>query len=611
MKKRYLFFSFFVACLSLNLLLSTALFAQPSCTNGRYKNEIFSVNKTSGIKYGTATAVIYPPYVSETTTYQKDLYLELYTPVGDTLRKRPTIVIVYGGAFLVGSTLQPQIVDYCNAMAKRGYVVAAIDYRLGYNSLDGNTAIRAVYRASQDLKAAIRFLKYKANVYNIDTSLVFAGGNSAGGVTSLHAAYVNEIEREAYDIMNPTYGGGLFNNWSNLGCTECSGNNYGQSPYNISGSPDLVINLWGAIGDTSFMQSATDAPVISFHGTADAIVNPDYGSPFGYPVIPALYGSTPIHQRAQHLNLLNELHLYEGVGHEVWLDSGYAQEIQNFSADFMYQFMKPTTPIINASSNVCANAYATYSVTPQTGFAYCWSVEGGTIVGNNIGTTVSVQWGSSGGTLYVRKINKNLLESDAAIFTVPPPACGVPINLWVSNITANSARLNWTAINGTTTYTIQGRKAGTTNWTNLTANTNYKQLGSVLQNCKQYEWRVMANCLSGSCGYSSTNVFQTVCGSGKMDNSVTDENFGDYAALSIQPNPATYNTDINYWAEQNKTLKVVLYQTNGQVLMQQTYNATQGNNVFTLDLSGCNNGMYWLSVNDGTNWQQQKIVVVR
>ncbi|MBP7535235.1 MAG: T9SS type A sorting domain-containing protein, partial [Chitinophagales bacterium] len=80
---------------------------------------------------------------------------------------------------------------------------------------------------------------------------------------------------------------------------------------------------------------------------------------------------------------------------------------------------------------------------------------------------------------------------------------------------------------------------------------------------------------------------------------------------SIQPNPATYNTDINYWAEQNKTLKVVLYQTNGQVLMQQTYNATQGNNVFTLDLSGCNNGMYWLSVNDGTNWQQQKIVVVR
>lgn len=610
MKKSYLFFSFFATCLSLNLLLSTALFAQPSCTNGRYKNEIFSVNKTSGIKYGTATAVVYPPYVSETVTYQKDLYLELYTPVGDTLRKRPTIVIVYGGAFLVGSTLQPQIVDYCNAMAKRGYVVAAIDYRLGYNSLDGNTAIRAVYRASQDLKAAIRFLKFKANVYNIDTSLVFAGGNSAGGVTSLHAAYVNETEREAYDIMNPTYGGGLFNNWSNLGCTECSGNNYGQSPYNISGSPDLVINLWGAIGDTSFMQSATDAPVISFHGTADAIVNVNYGSPFSYPLIPALYGSTPIHQRAQHLNMLNELHLYEGVGHEVWLDSGYAQEIQNFSADFMYRFMKPTTPIINASSNVCANAYSTYSVTPQTGFAYCWAIEGGTIVGNSIGTTVSVQWGSSGGTLYVRKINKNLVESDAATLVVSPPACGVPINLWVSNITANSARLNWTAISGTTTYTIQGRKAGTTAWTNLTANTNYKQLGNVLQNCKQYEWRVMANCLGGSCGYSSTNVFQTVCGSGKMDN-LTDENFGNYAALSIQPNPATYSTNINYWAEQNKTLKVVLYQTNGQVLMQQTYNATQGNNVFTLDLSGCNNGMYWLSVNDGTNWQQQKIVVVR
>ena len=39
-------------------------------------------------------------------------------------------------------------------------------------------------------------------------------------------------------------------------------------------------------------------------------------------------------------------------------------------------------------------------------------------------------------------------------------AIAIIINLWVSNITANSARLNWTAINGATTYTIQGRKAG-------------------------------------------------------------------------------------------------------------------------------------------------------
>lgn len=171
----------------------------------------------------------------ETTTYQKDLYLDLYTPVGDTLRKRPTIVMVYGGAFLVGSTLQAPTSRFLQCHGKSGYVVATINFTDWATTHLTATPLLAVYRASQDLKAAIRFLKYKANVYNIDTSLVFAGGNSAGGVTSLHAAYVNKTDREAYDIMNPTYGGGLFNNWSNLGCTECSGNNYGQSPYNISG----------------------------------------------------------------------------------------------------------------------------------------------------------------------------------------------------------------------------------------------------------------------------------------------------------------------------------------------------------------------------------------
>ncbi|HNI43943.1 MAG TPA: carboxylesterase family protein [Chitinophagales bacterium] len=582
--------------LLLGIIVPFSLSAQPSCTNNRYKNEIFEVQKTSWIKYGTATAVVYPPYVSELATYQKDLYLDLYQPVGDTLRKRPTIVMVYGGAFLVGSTLQPELVDFCNAMARRGYVVAAIDYRLGYNSLDNNTAIRAVYRAAQDLKAAIRYLKANASTYKIDTSLVFAGGNSAGGVTSLHAAYVNETERANSDLLEATYGGGLLGNWSDLGCTECSGNNYGLSPYNISGVPDLVINLWGAIGDTIFMKAASDAPVISFHGTSDDIVNPNYGSPFGYPVISPLYGSIPIHERANHLGMRNEIHIYDG-GHELWIDGGIATEIKNYSVAFMYQFMKPNTPTIQAATNVCANGFSSYSTPITAGVGYCWSVVGGTIVGSANSATVTVQWGNAGGTLYLRTINKNLVESDATTLVVSPPSCGIPISLSVNNLTNTSARLDWAVVNGANSYTIQARKVGTTTWTSLSANSNSKQLGNVLQSCKQYEWRVRANCSTGSCGYSAIHTFTTIgCSNGgktALDDTTTPN---DLTAFSLSPNPAQNEVLLQYFSENEQDVLVSCWQSNGQMVQQYHHTAATGDNEWLMSLSDLPNGIYWVTL---------------
>lgn len=80
--------------------------------------------------------------------------------------------------------------------SKRGYVCASINYRLGisfpYN--EANTT-STVFRAVQDLKAAIRFFRKDAataNEYKIDPNIIFAGGSSAGAFTALHLAYLNE-----------------------------------------------------------------------------------------------------------------------------------------------------------------------------------------------------------------------------------------------------------------------------------------------------------------------------------------------------------------------------------------------------------------------------------
>jgi hypothetical protein len=494
-----------------------AAFAQtspmPSCTNNRYLDEEFNVSVQYGINYGNAPAVVYPPYIAETTTYNKSLNFDLYTPTGDTLSKRPAIVMVFGGAFLVGTTLQPQLVDYCQYFAKRGYVVAAIDYRLGFNTLDGETAIRAVYRAAQDVKAAIRYLKLNAATYKIDTNYVFAGGNSAGGIASIHAAYVTETERNASPMLDPTYGGGTFNNWSNLGCTECSGNSYGQAPNYISGVPDLVISLWGAVGDTSFLSTATEAPLISFHGTDDLIVKVDVGSPFDYPAFPTLYGAIPMAARANHIGMTNEIHLFPGAGHEVWVNSSDALYIQQQSANFFYDFLKPATPVISGNSNVCGNSLQTYSVAYHAGARYCWSVSGGAIVGNSGGNSITVQWlsNTTTGSVSVREIKRIETESDVATLNVGIIQLNTPSNLTTVYVAPNRAEIAWTG-NAGLAYECEYRLLGTSAWVSTTALSNSGLLLNGLTPCQTYEVRVRAIC-GGTyySNYSSIYTFTTQC----------------------------------------------------------------------------------------------------
>ncbi len=485
-------------------------YSQGSCTAQRYLAEQFSLVEQKNVQYGQSTALVYPPYVAETATYQKDLYLDLYLPQNDTLHKRPAIVLVFGGAFLVGFKEQPQLVDFARYMARRGYVVAAIDYRLGFNTLNSESPIRAVYRAAQDLKAAIRYLKYNAASLQIDTNYVFAGGNSAGGITSLHAAYVNEAERQASGLMEPTYGGGTFlNPWPDLGCISCSGN----SIANINDVPDLVINLWGAIGDTSWLQSANDPPVISIHGTSDPIVLPGTGSPFNYPAFPALYGSIPIHERAQNLGMRNELHLFQGAGHEVWIDGADALLIQQYVADFMYDFLKPAPPTISGNTIPCGNSYETYTVPYHAGATYCWQVSGGgQIFGSASGNSITVFWPNDmpSGTVGVREISRNVVESDFVQLSVTGIPLTPPTNLAASNIQSNAITLNWTALAGATQFEVAYRISGNSGWTTILAAAPQITLNS-LSACRTYEVKVRTLCGAFSGNYSPILTLNTNC----------------------------------------------------------------------------------------------------
>src|SRR5271165_2053490 len=90
--------------------------------------------------------------------------------------------------------------SHCQILADSGFVVASINYRLGWRA--GNTTcggdsaseMRAGYRAVQDANAALRFLVANDVAFGVDTGWVFIGGSSAGSIVALNTSYIpNDI----------------------------------------------------------------------------------------------------------------------------------------------------------------------------------------------------------------------------------------------------------------------------------------------------------------------------------------------------------------------------------------------------------------------------------
>lgn len=94
------------------------------------------------------------------------LKLDLHIP---TAPNPPIIVYVHGGAWRAGSKSDVPIVKLLN----HGFAIASVDYRL---------STQAPFPAQiHDIKAAIRFLRAKADRWKIDAKRIAIIGSSAGG----------------------------------------------------------------------------------------------------------------------------------------------------------------------------------------------------------------------------------------------------------------------------------------------------------------------------------------------------------------------------------------------------------------------------------------------
>lgn len=289
-----------LCALSLSFL-TVHISAQSDCdaTRYRYTSAFESFDVSYDVEYGNAI---------NTTGLSQSLVVDIYEPSGDDNTLRPLILLGHGGFFIGGDNDGPDVLALSQDLARMGYVVGSISYRLGVdNFLDiSNALVRSVWRAYHDGKAAVRFFRKTAeedgNPWGIDPDRIYVGGVSAGAFIGLHMDYIDldsEIPSQV-DQSVPGMGGGL----------EGESGNPGYSS-EIAG----VVNIAGAIKTVDFM-SEDGMPLVSVHGDNDGTV--PYGSGMillsGVPIT-EVDGSQTIHEAAESLGVESCFTTLEGAGH--------------------------------------------------------------------------------------------------------------------------------------------------------------------------------------------------------------------------------------------------------------------------------------------------------
>ena len=200
----------------------------------------------------------------------EELKLDIYMPAGDTATSRACLIFMHGGAWdrrtpnisfpppSYGNGTRKSERLNCLAYAKRGYVVISPSYRTGKDFRSGQSSndstfkvYEAVYRAAQDARAMLRYVKKNALSGKIDVNKIFIGGASAGAGIAINAVYLDQNEI-----------GNFFPNWGPLDDTGI----YDYPGYSLRVKE--VINIAGAINDKNYID-AGDAPMISSYGTED------------------------------------------------------------------------------------------------------------------------------------------------------------------------------------------------------------------------------------------------------------------------------------------------------------------------------------------------------
>lgn len=346
----------YLAVIIFSQVISFSVNAQSYCIDNRFNKILFSADQIeiiSNIEYGIALN-----YDGVNEKLKLDIYRPL--PSEDDLEIKPLILFIHGGGLIGGSSSTPYAKFLGEEYAKRGFLFASIDYRLGWDNLQncgGDTLSLqlAFYRAVQDTRAALRYLKHGYNLFGIDTNYIFLSGFSVGSSVAFNTAYAKQENYYSYL-------------YEMLGSLDSSGNTYFNHSTDVKG----IIGKATGIDSTDIFDNAS-IPAILFHGTCDSVVIYETGPLYNcYSPVTYMYyhGSRDLADAMFSRGIPYQLYTNEGLSHEsvgndtlLMYSSEFIKDIlcENLqTAEFYRLVNNDCTPLQNEIKNLRPNPFQDY-----------------------------------------------------------------------------------------------------------------------------------------------------------------------------------------------------------------------------------------------------------
>lgn len=140
-------------------------------------------------------------YLDEDVTYAqadawfghvtRDLRMDIIYPQIEN-KQYPCIVWICGGGWT--QVDKGAHIPYLTDLARRGFVAASVDYRLGHEAPFPGALV--------DIKAAIRYLRAHSERYSINTGKIGVAGESAGGYLAAMIALTRNKEFEVGEYLD-------------------------------------------------------------------------------------------------------------------------------------------------------------------------------------------------------------------------------------------------------------------------------------------------------------------------------------------------------------------------------------------------------------------------
>ena len=254
---------------------------------------------------------VLPPQSLPAQTLQNVAYgndpaqkMDIYLPAGRTDTTK-VLIMVHGGAWIEGD--KTDMAQFVPVLQQRlpGYVIVNLNYRLA-------TVVANHFPAQEtDMKAAVDFLIQKSGEYKFSHKFVLLGASAGAHMALLQAYKYNTPSIKAVvDFFGPSDMVGLYNSTTDPA---------GLIAFQIlmQGTPSSNAALYEQSSPIHFV-SAQSPPTIILHGTDDMVVPVEL--------------SILLANKLQSFEVVHQLELYNGLGHDVWPEESMTDAFDKIEA---------------------------------------------------------------------------------------------------------------------------------------------------------------------------------------------------------------------------------------------------------------------------------------